>query len=62
MITQVSDPVWNPNNRLWEIVYTVNDSNIGFYLQRITCETLVAAERIIKQIKETIKCQKTQNK
>jgi len=55
MITQVSEPKWDKSRREWEIIYTVKDATIGEYKQRVWAETLVAAERVIKLIKEHIR-------
>lgn len=54
MIESVSEPVWLPNKRQWQIVYTVKDSEIGKYQQRVWCEAFISAERVVKHIKERI--------
>lgn len=54
MITNVKDPVWNPNIREWIVDYTIKDGNTE-YVQRARCEALVSAERIIKEVKEKVK-------
>lgn len=55
MITQVSSPVWQPDKRQWLIEYTVKDKDAGAYIQKVWCEALVSAERIVKELKEKIK-------
>lgn len=55
MITNVKPPVWTPDKRQWLITYTVKDNDAGDYIQKVWCEALVSAERIVKQIKEKIK-------
>lgn len=55
MITQVSDPVWIPSRREWEIIYTVKDNTIGEYKQRVWAETLVSAERVVALVKEKMR-------
>lgn len=55
MIESVSEPVWLPNKRQWQIVYIVKDSEIGKYQQHVWCEALVSAERITKEIREKIR-------
>lgn len=51
MITNVKPPVWVPDKRQWLVEYTVNDKDAGAYVQKVWCEALVSAERIIKEIK-----------
>lgn len=55
MITQITEPKWIPSRREWEIIYTVKDNAIGEYKQCMWAETLIAAENIVKHIKERIK-------
>ena len=52
MITNVKPLVWVPDKRQWLVEYTVNDKDAGIYVQKVWCEALVSAERIIKEIKE----------
>lgn len=49
MVTQVSEPKWSPDKRQWLITYTVKDKDAGAYVQKVWCEALVSAERIIKE-------------
>lgn len=55
MITNVKPPVWVPDKRQWLVEYTVNDKDAGAYVQKVWCEALVSAERIIKEIKSKIR-------
>lgn len=52
MIESVSEPVWLPNKRQWQIVYIVKDSEIGKYQQHVWCEALVSAENYLALIKQ----------
>lgn len=52
MISNVKNPVWIPDKRQWLVEYTVDDKYAGAYVQKIWCEALVSAERMIKEIKE----------
>lgn len=51
MIKAVSQPVWVPSKRQWLVEYTVKDKDAGVYVQKVWCEALVSAERIIKEIR-----------
>lgn len=54
-ILYVKPAVWNPTTREWIIDIGIKDIIDGKntkYVQRITCETLVSAERITKEIRE----------
>lgn len=55
MITNVKPPVWMPDKRQWLVEYTVKDTDVSAYVQKVWCEALVSAERMIQQIKEKIK-------
>ena len=55
MITNVKPPVWMLDKRQWLVEYTVNDKDAGAYAQKVWCEALVSAERIIQQIKQHIR-------
>lgn len=55
MITNVKPPVWQPDKRQGLVEYTVNDKDAGDYVQKVWCEALVSAERIIKEIKSKIR-------
>lgn len=55
MITQISNPVWNPSKRMWVITYTVQDKIIGEYIQVVETETLLSAENYANFIKGRIK-------
>lgn len=49
MIKAVSQPIWMPDKRQWLVEYTVKDKDAGDYVQKVWCEALVSAERIIKE-------------
>ena len=58
MITNVKDPVWSPDKRQWLVEYAVADvvdgKNVKYY-QRVWCEALVSATKMIAEIKNKIR-------
>lgn len=55
MIVDIRTPVWQPDKRQWLIEYTVTDKDTGAYVQKVWCEALVSAERMLKEIRSKIK-------
>lgn len=53
-IIEVRPPMWDKDNRQWTIEYTIKDKDAGVYVQKVWCEALVSAERIVQQIKQHI--------
>lgn len=55
MITNVKPPVWIPDKRQWLVEYTVKDKDAGAYVQKVWCEALVSAKRMLKEIRSKVK-------
>ena len=55
MITDIKTPVWQPDKRQWLVEYTVKDKDAGTYVQKVWCEALVSAERVVALVKEKMR-------
>ena len=51
-IQNVSKPCWDKSEHKWVIKYTILDKDIGRYEQIVMAQTLVAAERVVKEINQ----------
>lgn len=55
MITNVKPQVWIPDKRQWLVEYIVKDKDASAYVQKVWCEALVSAEKMLKEIRSKIK-------
>lgn len=55
MIVDISAPIWQPDKRQWLVEYTVKDKDAGAYVQKVWCEALVSAERVVALVKEKMR-------